>query len=75
MFAITVNEIEEDENPKDKALDHPILQEFIDVFPSEIPRMPPKRDIGFYIGLIPRVEPISKSPYQMTTQELDELQL
>ena len=35
--------------------------------------MPPKRDIDFHFDLIPRVEPLSRAPYRMNTQELSEL--
>lgn len=37
--------------------------------------MPPQRDIDFGIDLVPGVKPISKAPYQMTTQELSELRI
>lgn len=61
-----VNDLDE-EDPMRKTLDHPILQEYADVFPSEIPGMLPKRDIDFSIDLILGAEPISKAPYRMTT--------
>ena len=61
-----VNDLDE-EDPMSKTLDYLIFQEYADVFPSEIPGMPPKRDIDFSIDLIPRSEPISKAPYRMTT--------
>lgn len=47
----------------------------MDVFPKEIPWMPPKRDIDLHNGLIPGVESISKAPYHITTQEMSELRL
>jgi hypothetical protein len=43
-----------------------VLQEFADVF-EEIPGLPPKRDIDFSIDLMPRVAPVSKTPYRMST--------
>ena len=43
------------------------LQEFRDVFPDEIPRIPPKRDIDFTIDLVPGATPVSKKPYKMST--------
>ena len=55
--------------------DHPLLREYVDVFPDEIPGMPPQRDIDFRIDLVPGAEPISRAPYRMTTQELSELKL
>ena len=74
VFPITMREIEE-EDPAGKTLDHPILQEYVDVFPSEIIGMPLKRDIDFDIDLIPGVEPISSARYQMTNQDLSDLHL
>ena len=65
----------EDPIQEEKTLDHPILQEYIDVFPSEISGMPLKHDIDFCIDLVPGAEPISRAPYRMTTQELSELRL
>ena len=47
----------------------------MDVFPSEIPGMPPKRDIDFHIDLVPGAKPISRAPYRMTTEELSGLSL
>ncbi|KAH9288753.1 hypothetical protein KI387_032870 [Taxus chinensis] len=55
--------------------DHPILREFTDVFLGELPGLPPPREIDFHIDLVPRAEPISRAPYQMTTPELYELKL
>jgi hypothetical protein len=43
------------------------------VFPDELPRLSPNRDIEFAIELIPRTPPISKKPYQMPPNELAEL--
>ena len=43
------------------------------MFPKELPRMPPDRDLEFIIDLIPRASPIAKRPYQMAANELEEL--
>nr|GFD14210.1 putative reverse transcriptase domain, aspartic peptidase domain protein [Tanacetum cinerariifolium] len=40
--------------------DQPIVFEFPDVFPDELPRIPPVREVEFNIELIPGAEPISK---------------
>ena len=48
----------------------PILSEFLDVFPKELPGLPPKRELYFTIELKPGTEPISKTPYRMTALEL-----
>ena len=52
-----------------------MLQEFKDVFPDEIPGLPPKRDIDFTIGLVPGAAPVSKAPYRMSTPKMLELKM
>jgi hypothetical protein len=51
----------------------PVVFEYADVFPDELPGMPPDQDIEFAIGLQPRTAPISKRPYRMPPAELVEL--
>jgi hypothetical protein len=55
--------------------DHPILREYQDVFPKEVPSLPPKRDIEFSIEIAPGAVPVSRTPYRMSTPELVELKL
>jgi hypothetical protein len=51
----------------------PVVCEYPDVFPEELPGMPPDRDIEFIIELIPETTPIAQGPYRMNPQELEEL--
>jgi hypothetical protein len=51
----------------------PVVGEYPDVFPDELPGMPPDRDIEFAIELQPGTTPISKRPYRMPLVELAEL--
>jgi hypothetical protein len=51
----------------------PVVCEYADVFPDELPGMPPDRDIEFAIELQPGTTPISKRPYRMPPAELAEL--
>jgi hypothetical protein len=50
-----------------------VVQEYLDVFPEDLPGMPPDRDIEFIIELLPESPPISKKPYRMHVNELVEL--
>ena len=50
--------------------DIPVVREFPDVFPEDLPCIPLDREIDFQIELAPRTEPISKAPYRMTPLEL-----
>jgi hypothetical protein len=51
----------------------PVVNEFPDVFPEELPGMPPDRDIEFVIELKPGTGPIYKTPNRTATPELAEL--
>nr|AAN04909.1 Putative polyprotein [Oryza sativa Japonica Group] len=51
----------------------PIVREFGDVFPEELPGMPPKREIEFRIDLAPGTTPLYKRPYRMAANELAEV--
>eukprot|EP00253_Pinus_taeda_P003746 PITA_03746 len=53
----------------------PIIREFTDVFPEEIPGLPPRRNIDFTIELVPSVAPVSRAPYRMSVPELTELKM
>jgi hypothetical protein len=52
-----------------------MVEEFMDVFLEDLPGMPPKREVEFYIDLIPGTAPIAKRPYHMAPTELAELKL
>ncbi|XP_066162169.1 uncharacterized protein, partial [Oryza sativa Japonica Group] len=51
----------------------PVVREFGDVFPEELPGMPPKREIEFRIDLAPGTTPLYKRPYRMAANELAEV--
>jgi hypothetical protein len=51
----------------------PVVCEYADAFPDELPGIPPDRDIEFAIELQPGTTPISKRPYRMSPTELAEL--
>ncbi|WMV30377.1 hypothetical protein MTR67_023762, partial [Solanum verrucosum] len=50
-----------------------IVNEFLDVFPNDLPGVPPEREIDFGIDLLPDTQPISIPPYRMAPAELKEL--
>eukprot|EP00253_Pinus_taeda_P022101 PITA_22101 len=53
----------------------PIIQEFTDVFPEEIPGLSPRRNIDSTIELVPGATPVSRAPYRMSIPELTELKM
>ena len=50
-----------------------VVRDFLDVFPEELPGMPPEREVEFVIDLLAGTAPISKRPYIMSIEELQEL--
>jgi hypothetical protein len=53
--------------------DIPVVCEFLDVFPEDLPGLPSERDVEFVIELKPDTTPISRRSYSMPPNELAEL--
>ena len=51
----------------------PVVSEYPDVFPEELPGLPPIREVEFGIELVPGTTPISIALYRMAPTELKEL--
>ncbi|KAJ0483468.1 putative nucleotidyltransferase, Ribonuclease H [Helianthus annuus] len=69
-FMIYANELEK-ELPK--IGDVPVVRDFEDVFPDDLPGMPPEREVEFGIELIPGAKPVAKAPYRLAPSGLQEL--
>jgi hypothetical protein len=55
--------------------DIPVVYEFPDVFPDDLPRLPPDCEVEFKIELILGIAPISRRPYRMPPNELAKLKI
>ncbi|KAL9249412.1 Transposon Ty3-G Gag-Pol polyprotein-like protein [Drosera capensis] len=53
--------------------DIPVVRDYPDIFPDELPGLPPTRELNFSIEVVPGAAPISKAPYRMAPAELKEL--
>ncbi|GJX80150.1 reverse transcriptase domain-containing protein [Tanacetum coccineum] len=53
--------------------DIPVVKEFPDVFPENLPGIPPIRQVEFQIDLIPGAAPIARTPYRLAPLEMQEL--
>ncbi|KAD3337490.1 hypothetical protein E3N88_33010 [Mikania micrantha] len=51
----------------------PVVKEFPEVFPDDISRLPPVRQVEFRIDLIPGATPVAKAPYHLALSEMQEL--
>ena len=73
LFVVNIQDVESD---REQHIEYfLVLENFKDVFPEEIPGLPPKRDLEFSIELTPGLVPASKAPYRMSAPELVELKL
>ncbi|GJT49882.1 putative reverse transcriptase domain-containing protein [Tanacetum coccineum] len=69
---ITTKEIE-DKSEKKRLEDVPIVQDFPEVFPEDLPGLPPTRQVEFQIDLVPGAAPVARAPYRLAPSEMKEL--
>ncbi|GKA87463.1 putative reverse transcriptase domain-containing protein [Tanacetum coccineum] len=53
--------------------DIPVVREFLEVFPKDLPGLPPIRQVEFQIDLIPGAAPVAQAPYRLVPSEMQEL--
>ncbi|GJU16344.1 putative reverse transcriptase domain-containing protein [Tanacetum coccineum] len=53
--------------------DVPIVQDFPEVFPEDLPGLPSARPVEFQIDLIPGAVPVARAPYRLAPSEMKEL--
>ncbi|KAI3522357.1 hypothetical protein L1887_00076 [Cichorium endivia] len=58
---------------KKTVYDVPVVSEFPDVFPEDLPGIPPERQVEFKIDLVPGAAPIARAPYRLAPPEMQEL--
>ncbi|KAI3712422.1 hypothetical protein L1987_70978 [Smallanthus sonchifolius] len=56
-----------------KLQDIPIIRDFPEIFPEDLPGLPPPRQVEFRIDLVPRATPVAKAPYRLAPSEMQEL--
>ncbi|GKD43255.1 putative reverse transcriptase domain-containing protein [Tanacetum coccineum] len=70
LFVAHVTEKE----PKEKRLeDVPVIRDFPEVFPDDLPGLPPPRQVEFKIELVPGAAPVARAPYRLAPSEMKEL--
>ncbi|GJV97029.1 putative reverse transcriptase domain-containing protein [Tanacetum coccineum] len=70
VFIIQVMEKKSDEK---RLEDIPVVREFPEVFPEDLPGLPPVRQVEFQIDLIPGAAPVARAPYRLAPSEMQEL--
>nr|GFB23897.1 putative reverse transcriptase domain-containing protein [Tanacetum cinerariifolium] len=69
---ITTKEVE-DKSEKERLEDVPIVRDFLEVFPEDLPGLPPIRPVEFQIDLVPDAAPVARAPYRLAPSEMKEL--
>ncbi|GJY07646.1 putative reverse transcriptase domain-containing protein [Tanacetum coccineum] len=69
---VTAKEVE-DKSEKKRLEDVPKVQDFSEVFPEDLPGLPPTRQVEFQIDLVPGTTPVARAPYRLAPSEMKEL--
>ncbi|KAJ0913517.1 putative aspartic peptidase domain superfamily, DNA/RNA polymerase superfamily [Helianthus annuus] len=72
-FLANIVVAEKGKKKKVEVKDVPVVRDFPQVFPDDLPGLPPSRDIDFRIDLIPGANPVAKAPYRLAPSEMREL--
>ena len=70
-----LDHIVDTKQPSPSMEDIPVIREFADVFPEELPGIVSDREIEFTIELVHGASPVSIAPYRMAPTELLELKM
>ncbi|GKD63509.1 putative reverse transcriptase domain-containing protein, partial [Tanacetum coccineum] len=74
IFLVHITTKKAENKSKEKRLDDvPIVQDFLEVFPEDLPGIPPTRQVEFQIDLIPGAAPVAHAPYRLAPSEMKEL--
>ncbi|GJR07856.1 hypothetical protein Tco_0790508 [Tanacetum coccineum] len=66
---VTAKEVE-DKSEKKRLEDVSIVQDFPEVFPEDLPGLPPTRQVEFQIDLVPGAAPVARAPYRLAPSEM-----
>ncbi|GJR45168.1 putative reverse transcriptase domain-containing protein [Tanacetum coccineum] len=72
LAQVTVKE-DKDKSEEKQLEDVPTIQDFPDVFPEDLPGLPPTRQVEFQIDLVPGAAPVARAPYRLAPSEMEEL--
>nr|GEW24751.1 hypothetical protein [Tanacetum cinerariifolium] len=74
IFLAQISAKEEEDKLEGKQLeDVPVIRDYPEVFPKDLPRLPPARLVEFHIDLIPGAAPVARALYQLAPCEMKEL--
>ncbi|GKD69146.1 hypothetical protein Tco_1323236 [Tanacetum coccineum] len=65
--------ITEKKSKEKRMEDVPVIHDFLEVFPEELPGLPPPRQVEFRIDLVSGAAPVARTPYRLAPSEMKEL--
>nr|GEV63808.1 reverse transcriptase domain-containing protein [Tanacetum cinerariifolium]GEW92390.1 reverse transcriptase domain-containing protein [Tanacetum cinerariifolium] len=70
---IFIAKVMEKKTDEKRLEDIPVVREFLEVFPEELPGLPPVRQVEFQIDIIPEAALVAQTPYRLAPSEMQEL--
>ncbi|GKF24387.1 hypothetical protein Tco_0076709, partial [Tanacetum coccineum] len=72
-YQVFVAQVMEKKSDEKRLEDIPVVRGFLEVFPEDLPSLPPVRQVEFQIYLIPGVAPVARVPYRLAPSEMQKL--
>ncbi|GKA43055.1 putative reverse transcriptase domain-containing protein [Tanacetum coccineum] len=72
-YQVFIAQVMEKKSDEKRLEDIPVVREFSEVFPEDLPGLPPVRQVEFQIDLIPGAAPVARAPYRLAPSEMQEL--
>ncbi|GJW32101.1 putative reverse transcriptase domain-containing protein [Tanacetum coccineum] len=72
-YQVFIAQVMEKKSDEKRLEDIPVVREFSEVFPENLPGLPPVRQVEFQIDLIPGAAPVARAPYRLAPSEMQEL--
>ncbi|GKC76531.1 putative reverse transcriptase domain-containing protein [Tanacetum coccineum] len=73
VFLIQMMKEDKTKIPERRIEDVPVVRNFPEVFPEDLPGLPPTRQVEFHNELIPEVAHVVRAPYRLAPTEMKEL--
>ncbi|GKA53792.1 hypothetical protein Tco_0747107 [Tanacetum coccineum] len=70
---VFIAQVMEKKSDEKRLEDIPVVREFMEVFPEDLPDLPPICKVEFQIDLMPEVAPVARSPYRLAPSEMQKL--
>ncbi|GJR74820.1 hypothetical protein Tco_0087185 [Tanacetum coccineum] len=72
-YFLFLAQVTEKESSKKQLQDVSVIRNFPEVFPDDLPGLPPPQQVEFRIELVPGAAPVARAPYRLAPSELKEL--